>query len=321
MIAGLFFFLVLAVILDLRTYRIPNALTMAGMAVGVIYQLYRAGPPGMFRAVKDLVISIMLLFPLYWIKCLGAGDIKLLSVVAIFLGWKQGVIVSIYSLFAGALMGVIKWSVFFGLRRKKSKDQCNFRIIEINRMPAEKQAIKRHIIKNLGKEVDLYFAGKTAGTAFLKDKKSIKEVVDRLQNNFIWFLSVTKTDKNRQKERNHIEQIRSANQLLKSNKNKEIYESNKKGQIGENNQNYHYLNQKDQLNVLNHNNRNNHNKRINRNHLKSQENQLSITNQKSYSNCFKEKKQMQHKKGAGDQGCVIHYSIAILIAFLVACLS
>lgn len=268
MIAGLFFFLVLAVILDLRTYRIPNALTMAGMAVGVIYQLYRAGPPGMFRAVKDLIGSILILFPLYMIRCLGAGDIKLLSVVTIFLGWKQGMMISIYSLFAGAAMGMIKGSILFALRRKKS-------------------------IKNLGKGVLFYSAGKAAKTTFLTDisfKKIKKGVDEHLQKNYIWFLRNTKADKNRQKK-DHIEQIRTANQLK---------DSNKKDQIGEINQNYYCLSQINKANLLNYN---------------SQKFQFGATNQNSITN------QLRHKKKTGDQGCVIHYSIAILIAFLVTRMS
>ncbi len=272
MIAGLFFFLVLAVILDLRTYRIPNVLTMAGMAGGVIYQLYRAGPPGMFGAVKDLIGSILILFPLYMIRCLGAGDIKLLSVIAIVLGWKQGIIISIYSLFAGAAMGIIKGSILFALRRKKSA-------------------------KNLGKEVFLNSAGKAAKMAFLTDNKLKKEAVGHLQKNFIWFLRFTKADKNRQKERDHIEQIRTANQLK---------DSNNKDQIGEIDQKYYCLSQLNQSNLLNYN---------------SQKFQFSITNQFSNLDDINKKKQMQYKRKTGDQGCVIHYSIAILIAFLIAQIS
>lgn len=272
MIAGLCFFLVLAVILDLRTYRIPNALTRAGMVVGVIYQLYRAGPPGMFGAVKDFVGSILILFPLYMIRCLGAGDIKLLSVIAIVLGWKQGIIISIYSLFAGAAMGIIKGSILFALRRKKSA-------------------------KNLGKEVFFNSAGKAANTAFLTDNKLKKEVDDHLQKNFIWFLRYTKVDKNRQNERDHIEQIRTANQLK---------DNNQKDQIGEIDQNYYYLNQINQSNLLDYN---------------GQKFQFSVTNQFSNLNDINKKQQMRHKKKTGDQGCVIHYSIAILIAFLIVQIS
>lgn len=248
MIAGLFFFLVLAAILDLRTYRIPNVLTMAGMAVGVIYQLYRAGPPGMFGAVKDLIGSILILFPLYIIRCLGAGDIKLLSVVTVILGWKQGMTICIYSLFAGAAMGIIKSSILFVLRRRKSAEQQLLKVT------------KQQVIKNLGKEVILYSAGKTAKLTFLFDekfRKLKKGVADDQQRKFI------------PEQKNHIDQIRNGKQC---NKNKQ------KDQIGE-------------------------------------------IKQISYMNHMDRTEQMRHKEKPEEQRCVIHYSIAILIAFLIVRIS
>lgn len=295
MIAGLFLFLVLAVMLDIRTYRIPNALTMAGMAVGVIYQLYRAGPPGMFRAVMDLAGSILIMFPLYMIRCLGAGDIKLLSVISIFLGWKRGMIISIYSLFAGALLGIAKRCILFALRQKKITDQKVF--------------IKQKSIKTLRKEVYFHSAGKTAKSAFLEDKEIKREVNDLSQKKLygsLGLLRQTKTEKNRQKERDHIEQIRTANQQMISNKriiSNKGNQGNKTDQIGEINQNYYCLNQRNRSNLWKY---------------YGQKIQLSITSQIRYFKSFIRKKQMRQKQEAGDQRCVIHYSVAILIAFLVA---
>ncbi|MDE6713430.1 MAG: A24 family peptidase [Lachnospiraceae bacterium] len=248
MIAGLFFFLVLAVILDLRTYRVPNVLTMAGMAVGVIYQLYRAGSPGMFGAVKELIGSILILFPLYIIRCLGAGDIKLLSVVTVTLGWKQGMMICIYSLFAGAAMGIIKSSILFVLRRRKSAEQQLLKVT------------KQQVRKNLGKEVILYSAGKTAKLTFLFDekfRKLKKGVADDQQRNII------------PGQKNHIEQIR-----IK----KQCNQNMKKDQIGE-------------------------------------------IKQISYISHIDRTEQMHHKEKPGEQRCIIHYSIAILIAFLIVRIS
>lgn len=249
MVAGLFFFLVLAVIMDLRTFRIPNALTMAGMAAGVICQLYRAGPPGMFEAVKDLICSILILFPLYLLKCLGAGDIKLLSVITIFLGWEQGMKISIYSLFAGAAIGIMKGSILFAIRHDLLK----------------KEGKKCHKIKNTGKEAFFYSAAEAAKGLFLSKKKQNKEVTGRLREKFTSGLRITETDKNRQKNRKFIEQIRIKNQLSISNKISKVFKSSKSNKCNKDNKS----------------------------------------------------NKMQQKKEAGNQGCVIHYSIAILIAFLI----
>lgn len=248
MIAGLFFFLVLAVILDLRTYRIPNVLTMTGMAVGVIYQLRRAGPPGMFIALKDLISSILILFPLYVIRCLGAGDIKLLSVVTAVLGWKQGMTISIYSLFVGAAIGIIKGSILFVLRRKESTAQ-----------PVLKETIQQ-IIKNLGKEVLYYSAGKTAKLTFLFDEK-IQKIIKGVGDD--------KQRKNLLQQKRHKIQI--SDRILNAS-------CKQKDQIGE-------------------------------------------IKETVYMNHMQQTEKMHHKEMTGKKRCVIHYSIAILIAFLIVCMS
>lgn len=122
MIVGLLVILVSAAYFDIRTYKIPNALTVAGMAAGIIYRLYGLGPPGLFAAVTDLIAGMMILFPLYLIRCLGAGDIKLLTVISTFLGWKVTLIVSFYSLMIGAVIGLLKRSILFALQRKHFKN-------------------------------------------------------------------------------------------------------------------------------------------------------------------------------------------------------
>lgn len=119
---GLLVFLVLAVYFDIKTYKIPNALTVTGMAAGIIYRLYGLGPPGLFTAATDLIAGMMILFPLYLIRCLGAGDIKLLMVISTFLGWKVTLIVSFYSLMIGAVIGLLKGSILSALQRNNFKD-------------------------------------------------------------------------------------------------------------------------------------------------------------------------------------------------------
>lgn len=107
MAVGGLFFLMVSVFYDVRYYRIPNALTLAGMAAGWIYQLYRAGPSGMFLAMKESSIIFIILFLFYCVHGLGAGDVKLLSALAIFLGLQISLKIIFYSLLIGAFLGLI----------------------------------------------------------------------------------------------------------------------------------------------------------------------------------------------------------------------
>lgn len=67
---------------DLYYYRIPNNLIMAGWLTGLVLRLCNAGISGLGDGIFCITASIILLFPLYIVRGLGAGDIKLLSVVS-----------------------------------------------------------------------------------------------------------------------------------------------------------------------------------------------------------------------------------------------
>jgi prepilin peptidase CpaA len=70
--------ILLAVISDIRTCKIKNSIiiifTAAGLATGII----NAGMQGLAYSLAGAAIPLVLLFILYALKMLGAGDIKLL---------------------------------------------------------------------------------------------------------------------------------------------------------------------------------------------------------------------------------------------------
>lgn len=67
---------------DLSYYRIPNCLIVAGWLAGLVFRLWHAGLPGLGAGIFCIAAGMALLFPLYCIRGLGAGDIKLLSVIS-----------------------------------------------------------------------------------------------------------------------------------------------------------------------------------------------------------------------------------------------
>lgn len=80
--------LVLAAVVDARNYRIPNAITVAGMVLGLLVTTVEG--PGMLvglgRGVAGLVLGLVALLPLYVFAIAGAGDVKLMAMVGAFLG-------------------------------------------------------------------------------------------------------------------------------------------------------------------------------------------------------------------------------------------
>lgn len=75
-----------AVLCDLDRGRIPNGLILAGLGMGFIFQAVSDGPAGMVLFLGGIFLPVLVFGPLYYFRMIGAGDIKLMSVVGAFLG-------------------------------------------------------------------------------------------------------------------------------------------------------------------------------------------------------------------------------------------
>jgi prepilin peptidase CpaA len=76
----------IAAIFDIRYRRIPNWLVLAGLIVGLAWNVYTSGWSGLLRASEGLGLGFVLYFPLYMLRARGAGDVKLLSAVGAVTG-------------------------------------------------------------------------------------------------------------------------------------------------------------------------------------------------------------------------------------------
>ena len=56
-----------------------------------------------------LIWPVALLYPIYLIRGLGAGDIKCFAALSVILGSRLALSVIIYSLIIGAVMGLCRW--------------------------------------------------------------------------------------------------------------------------------------------------------------------------------------------------------------------
>jgi prepilin peptidase CpaA len=101
----LFALLIAAAVSDWRTYRIPNWLTVSGMAFGLIY--HAAAPSslhtGFLWALGGLLLGFLIMLPLYAIKAMGAGDVKLMAMTGSFLGAVDIFHAAIFTFIVGGL--------------------------------------------------------------------------------------------------------------------------------------------------------------------------------------------------------------------------
>ncbi|MDR4519947.1 MAG: prepilin peptidase [Nitrosomonas sp.] len=105
--SALSLFLLMAAWQDIRHYRIQNTLVITGALVAVIAHTALPGGLGFYTALLGWLIGLALLLPLYLLRVMGAGDIKLMAMTGAFLGPQAVVIACLYILITGGVLSVI----------------------------------------------------------------------------------------------------------------------------------------------------------------------------------------------------------------------
>jgi prepilin peptidase CpaA len=103
--------LTLACISDLRTRRIPNALTLSAMLIALVFHLVTGGWSAAGWSVAGCLLGALLFFPMFALRGMGAGDVKLMAAVGAWLGPSQVATAALASSIAG---GVIALAVALG---------------------------------------------------------------------------------------------------------------------------------------------------------------------------------------------------------------
>ncbi len=95
-----------AAVLDWRSRRIPNWLTVPGLLLGVAAHAVLSGWHGVLFGLEGAGLVLVLLLPLVLLRGLGAGDWKLMGAVGALLGPVLVLFVLLGSFLASGLMAV-----------------------------------------------------------------------------------------------------------------------------------------------------------------------------------------------------------------------
>lgn len=98
----------IAMIYDIRQYRVPNPLIFLGLILGLVWQIFSHGIWGVKVWVVSAMIVWMILFPFVLLRMFGAGDVKLFMVIGCFFGVRFTIQCSIIALFVGAIVSIFK---------------------------------------------------------------------------------------------------------------------------------------------------------------------------------------------------------------------
>ncbi len=100
----LFALLGAAVWTDVRARRIPNAIVLPGALAALV--LHAVGGTGVGQALGGLALGLAFLLPMYALRLMGAGDVKLLAMVGAFVGAGNILTVGLVTLAAGGVLAL-----------------------------------------------------------------------------------------------------------------------------------------------------------------------------------------------------------------------
>lgn len=105
-VAALLLVLLIASITDLTSRRIPNWLILLGMAASLKFQAFSPYGFGFSTWLAGFAVGLVALFPLYAMRVMGAGDVKLMATVGSFVGGSAAFAILIYTLICGGVLAL-----------------------------------------------------------------------------------------------------------------------------------------------------------------------------------------------------------------------
>jgi prepilin peptidase CpaA len=96
-----------AAVIDLRTRRIPNVLTITTAALGVALAASGVSHVSVGQSLSGLFLGMLLMLPGYLLGATGAGDVKLLGAAGAVLGVGHVPVAFLYTAVAGGLFALV----------------------------------------------------------------------------------------------------------------------------------------------------------------------------------------------------------------------
>jgi prepilin peptidase CpaA len=97
-----------AAVVDIRTHKIPNWLTVSAFFLGMTVRTVISGWPGAKASLEGAGLALVLLLPLVLMRALGAGDWKLMGAVGAFTGPVLFLFVLLGSVLVSGLMAMVE---------------------------------------------------------------------------------------------------------------------------------------------------------------------------------------------------------------------
>ena len=97
----------ISAVVDLRTRRVPNPLTMGIAAIGLTFAATRLSDLTIAAAALGFSVGLGLMLLPYLFGAMGGGDLKLFAALGTFLGPRPTLQAFLYTLLAGGILAVV----------------------------------------------------------------------------------------------------------------------------------------------------------------------------------------------------------------------
>ena len=92
---------------DVRHRRLPNVLTLGGLAVALAWRTGWGGIDGLWDGLATAGVCVFFLLPPFLVRAAGAGDVKMLAACGAFLGWSRLFLFLVSVSFAGFAVALV----------------------------------------------------------------------------------------------------------------------------------------------------------------------------------------------------------------------
>ena len=107
LLAALLLTVVAAAWTDFQQWRIPNRLLVPSAVAALILSTYAPGAQGLYLSLLGAAVGLLIFLPLYALKGMAAGDVKLMSVIGLYAGPQLTLDIALVSALIGGLWVVI----------------------------------------------------------------------------------------------------------------------------------------------------------------------------------------------------------------------
>ena len=92
---------------DLRSRRIPNALTIPALAAGIVLQWLLHGWAGLADAALGAAAALAITLPLFALRGLGGGDVKLMAAAGVMTGPRNFLVIFLLNALLGGIVALV----------------------------------------------------------------------------------------------------------------------------------------------------------------------------------------------------------------------